>query len=99
MSAPISFPLWLLLVAMIGTPIHVFLSQRHVQTRFNYAIFSSLTIALTMLICFAFGSPGGKHGFHDIVDNVGLALSFGLIFGVPLGLIFRGVVLTDSSSE
>jgi len=93
MSAPISFPIWLLLVAMIGTPLHLFLRQRHVQTRFNYAAMSAVTIALAMMLDFAL--PAAKHSFHDIVSYTGLSLGLGAIFGVPVGLIFRGIVLEE----
>jgi len=93
MSAPISFPIWLLLVAMIGTPLHLFLRQRHVQTRANYAAFSAITIALTMMIGYAV--PAAPHSLHDIASYVGLSLAFGVLFGVPVGLIFRGIVLED----
>jgi len=91
MLASISFPLWLLLVAMIGAPIHFFLRERHEQTRLNYAGFSALTIALAMLVCF----PGTRHSLHEIVIHLGWSLSLGMIFGVPLGLVFRGVVVKD----
>jgi hypothetical protein len=93
MSAPISFPIWLLLVAMIGTPLHLFLRQRHLQTRFNYAALSAFTLAVTMLI--GFTVPTTRHSFNDIISYVDLSLSFGVVFGVPVGLIFRGIILED----
>jgi len=97
MIAPMSLPIWLLLVAMIGTPIHLMLRHRHAQTRFNYAAFAALTIAVTMVIGFALpmAGPGANRGFAVIATDLVLALSFGLIFGVPLGLVFRGVVVRD----
>jgi hypothetical protein len=39
--------------------------------------------------------PGANRGFAVIATDLVLALSFGLIFGVPLGLVFRGVVVKD----
>lgn len=97
MIAPISFPIWLLLIAMIGTPIHVMLRHRHIQTRFNYAAFAALTIAVTMVIGFALplAGPGANRGFPVIATDLVLAMSFGLIFGVPLGLIFRSMVVKN----
>ena len=95
MIAPMSFPVWLLLVAMIGMPIHVLLRHRHAQTRFNYAAFAALTISLAMAIGFAvpLAGPGADRGLHVVMTDLVLSLCMGTVFGVPLGLVFRGVVV------
>ena len=97
MIAPISFPIWLLLVAMIGMPLHFYLRMHHRQTRLHYAFFSSLTIALAMLICFAaaLAGPDARRTIPGILNCISLSLSFGMMFGVPVGLVFRQLVLIE----
>lgn len=94
MIAPISFPIWLLLVTMIGLPLHFLLKMKHAQSRLNYAVLASLDIGMTMMICFTAALGTSQH-FPDILADLKLSLSFGIVFGVPLGLVFRRLILTE----
>jgi hypothetical protein len=97
MSAPISFPIWLLLVTMIGLPLHYLLKMKHAQTRLNYALLAALTISLTMMICFTAALGTSQH-VRDLLPDLQLSLSFGVVFGVPIGLVFRRLILSDERS-
>ena len=97
MSAPISFPIWLLLVTMIGLPLHYLLKMKHAQTRLNYAVLASLTITLTMMICFTAALGTSQH-VRDLLPDLKLSLSFGIVFGAPIGLVFRRLILSDERS-
>ncbi len=88
-----SAPMWFLLVTMIGLPLHLLLRMKHAQTKLNYAFLASLTISLTMMIGFS-ATPGARQHAPDILNALKLSLSFGILFGVPTGLVFRRLVLT-----
>jgi hypothetical protein len=97
MSAPISFPIWLLLVTMIGLPLHLLLKMKQAQTRLNYAALASLDISATMMICFMAALGSSQH-FPDLLNDLKLSQSFGIVFGVPIGLVFRRLILSGERS-
>lgn len=98
MTTSISLPMWILLVATIGVPVHLVVNKGPSHWREHGEISSIVTMTLVMITA---------NLVMPLIQGIALApaeaarqllfsLVAGLLFGAPIGLIFRMIVHGDT---
>lgn len=98
MTTPVSLQLWILLVALIGVPVHIAVNKGLAHWREHCELSSILTMTLVMvtsrvampLIQGVLLSP------KEAATQLLFSLVAGLLFGTPIGLIFRVIVHAEA---
>ena len=94
MPTPVSLPLWILLIVMIGAPVHILVNRGIAHWRRNYEISAIVTMVLVMAISLV-AAPliqGNEPTLRELVKQLAFSGTAGVLFGAPLGLIARGVL-------
>jgi uncharacterized membrane protein YczE len=95
MMNPVSLPMWILLVVSIGVPVHLFVNKGLAHWRDHCELSAILTMSLVMIFSRValpliqggvFPAPG------ELATKLLFCLVGGLLFGAPIGLIFRAIV-------
>lgn len=97
MTNPMSFSMWILLVAAIGVPVHLLVNKGLAHWREHGEISSILTLTLAMATSGVLLPliHGGVLSPKEAATQLLFSLAAGLLFGTPIGLIFRVMVHTE----
>jgi hypothetical protein len=93
MTNPVSLPLWILLIVMIGVPVHAALNHGLARWRGKFELSLIVTMVLvTIVSLIALPEIEGAHfGLREVERKLLFALASGVLFGAPIGLIFRAM--------
>ena len=97
MPASISLPMWVLLIVVIGLPVHIFVTKGLAHWRRHYEISAIATMSLVMIACHVV-LPLLQGDVVDVVKRLEFAAATGVLFGAPLGLIIRAIIGTERTS-
>src|SRR5579859_2047353 len=98
MTTPISLQMWVLLVVIIGAPVHIAVNKGLAHWREHGEISAILTITLVMSIT-GVALPlvqGGVLMPGQAATRLAISAAAGLLFGTPIGLIFRAMVHAEA---
>jgi hypothetical protein len=90
--------MWVLLVLMIGVPVHIAVNKGLAHWREHGELSAILTITLVMLVT-GIALPlvqGDVLKLGQAATQVAISAAAGLLFGTPIGLIFRAMVHVEA---
>lgn len=98
MTTPVSLQLWFLLVLLVGVPVHIAVNKGLAHWREHGELSAILTLTLVMLIT-GIAMPlvqGGVLPPGQAAVRLLTSAGAGLLFGTPIGLIFRVIVQVEA---
>jgi len=94
MTTPVSLQMWVLLVVIIGVPVHIAVNKGLAHWREHGELSAILTMTLVMIVT-GVAMPlvqGSDLMPGQVATRLATSVAAGLLFGTPIGLIFRVMV-------
>ncbi len=100
MTHPVSLPLWILLIVTIGLPVHAALNHGLARWRGKYELSLMMTMALvtTLSLVVLPLIEGADFSMREMGGKLLFSLVSGMLFGGPIGLIFRAILRPGPSA-
>lgn len=101
MTTPVSLQLWVLLVAIIGVPVHIAVNKGLAHWREHGELSAILTMTLVMMVT-GIAMPlvqGSDMSPGQAGTRLAASALAGLLFGTPIGLIFRFMVHAETKKR
>jgi hypothetical protein len=100
MPEAISLPMWVLLIVVIGLPVHISVNKGLAHWRRHYEISAIATMSLVMMACHVILPllQGGMLDLHDLIRHLEFAGAAGVLFGGPIGVIVRLVIGSERTT-